>query len=84
MLEVRLRLTKDAALPPGASLVERRPDGWIIVRTEGSALAWLPQLDADRVLGVEFGASNLAAIYRHIEGHEAAAAVREGRPGSCA
>lgn len=66
--ELRLRLTPDAELPSGVTFSERRPDGWIIVRTETPALEWLPQLDADQVLGLEYGASDLSAIYRHIEG----------------
>ena len=71
--ELRLRLTDSASLPPGATLVERHADGWIILHTEGPALEWLRHLDPSRVLSVEYGASDLAAIYRHVEGLEPSA-----------
>jgi ABC-2 type transport system ATP-binding protein len=62
--DVRLRLTREVALPPGTRSVEREPDGTLRVQTIASPYAWLAQFEDGVVDAAEIGATRLERIYR--------------------
>ncbi|MGC6489152.1 MAG: ABC transporter ATP-binding protein [Planctomycetota bacterium] len=60
----RVRLRPGHALPAGATLVRREPDGVLVVATDGDAVGWLQRADADAVLSAEIGVDRLEDLYQ--------------------
>lgn len=60
----RVRLRDGCALPAGATLVRREPDGVLLVQTEGDAVRWLQRAEPDVVVGAEIGVDRLEDLYQ--------------------
>lgn len=60
----RLRLAADLALPPGARLLDREPDGTLVVETDQDPLLWLRSLPPAAVQSVEIGTARLEDLYQ--------------------
>ncbi|MCR9245456.1 MAG: ABC transporter ATP-binding protein [bacterium] len=60
----RLRLRDQVELPAGAQLIEREPDGTLVVETAGDPLAWLQQLAPADVESAEVGVVRLEDLYQ--------------------
>lgn len=71
---VRVRLAADTALPPGARLLQREPDGTLVLEVDGEAVAWLATLPAGSVAAAEVGMVRLEDLYQQLTGTPAAAA----------
>jgi ABC-2 type transport system ATP-binding protein len=60
----RIRLAADVALPAGATVLTREPDGTLVLETEREPLLWLRGLPSTSVLSAEVGIARLEDLYQ--------------------
>ena len=60
----RVRLAADVALPSGATVLAREPDGTLVLLTDRDPLLWLRDLPPDAVQSAEVGIARLEDLYQ--------------------
>jgi len=73
--QLRLQLAPGADLPEGAELLNKEPDGTLVVLAPGDPFQWLAQIPREQMVAAEIGTIRLEDLYRMLmplpEGAEA-------------